>query len=101
MPRKDRDGLYKQPESPNWYASYTDARGRRCRRSTGTDNKTQAKALLSRWRADSHQQKVLGVEPEHTLHELMLMYVDAHPDKKTLERDGYSVKHLYLSLIHI
>lgn len=28
MPRKDRDGLYKQPESPNWYASYTDARGR-------------------------------------------------------------------------
>ncbi|MBK7982149.1 MAG: site-specific integrase [Candidatus Competibacteraceae bacterium] len=25
----------------------------------------------------------------------MLMYVDAHPDKKTLERDGYSVKHLY------
>ncbi|MER2527097.1 MAG: site-specific integrase [Candidatus Competibacter denitrificans] len=95
MQKQDRDGLYKQPGSPNWYASYTNARGRRCRRSTGTDNKTKAKAVLARWRADSHQQIILGVEPEHTLHELMLAYVNAHPDKKTLERDGYSVKHLY------
>ena len=25
----------------------------------------------------------------------MLAYIDAHPDKRSLERDGYSVKHLY------
>lgn len=47
MPRKDRDGLYKQPGSSNWYGSYTDADGCRRRCSTGTDNQTEARAILS------------------------------------------------------
>ena len=96
MPRKtDRDGLYQQPGSPNWYGSYTDANGHRCRRSTGTDNRREAEAILSQWKTQSHQQRLWGIEPAHALHELLLAYVDAHPTKRSLDRDGYSVRHLY------
>lgn len=95
MQRKDRDGLYKQPGSSHWYASYTNAAGERRRRSTSTDNRREAEAILSRWKTEAHQQRTWGVEPNHTLHSLILAYVDAHPDKRSLERDGYSVKHLY------
>lgn len=93
--RKDRDGLYKQPESSQWYASYTNAEGQRRRRSTGTDNRREAEAILSQWKSEAHQQRTWGTEPPRTLHSLILAYVDAHPDKRTLDRDGYSVKYLY------
>ncbi len=93
--RKDRDGLYKQSGSTHWYASYTDAQGQRRRRSTGTDNRREAEAILAQWKTEAHQQRTWGVEPNHTLHSLILAYIDAHPDKRTLERDGFSVKHLY------
>jgi integrase len=94
MRKKDRDGLYKQAGSANWYGSYTDASGRRCRRSTGTPNRQEAEAILSQWRLQAHQQRTWGTEPPHSLHELMLSYVDAHQQKRSLERDSYSIQHL-------
>ena len=98
MRKTDRDGLYQQQGSPNWYASYTDSQGRRCRRSTGTDRYAEASSLLAQWRAEARQQRFWGVEPPHTLHELMLAYVDAHGHKKSLVRDGYSIQQLYRHL---
>lgn len=95
MRKKDRDGLYKQPGSANWYASFTDATGKRRRRSTGTDSRTEAAAILSQWRTQAYQQRIWGTEPPHSLHELMLAYIDAHGHKRSLERDGYSIQHLY------
>lgn len=95
MPRKDRDGLYQQPGSSHWYGSYTDANGIRRRRSTGTDSQAEAKAILSKWRTETHQQRLWGTEPTRTLHDLVIAYIDAHPTKRTLVRDGYSVQHLY------
>ena len=92
--RKDRDGLYQQPGSANWYASYTDATGKRRRRSTGTDSRPEAATILSQWRLQAHQKQVFGTEPPHSLHELMLAYIDAHSNKRSLERDGYSIQHL-------
>jgi integrase len=48
---------------------------------------------------ESHRKKRFGTgtgtEPNRTLHGLIIAYVDAHAEKKTLERDGYSVRHLY------
>lgn len=43
--------LYKDPKSPIWYASIT-VGGRRIRRSTGTEDKTEAQRLHDQWRAD-------------------------------------------------
>ena len=50
---------------------------------------------MSKWRTETHQQRLWGTKPTRTLHELVIAYVDAHPTKRSLERDGYSVQHLY------
>lgn len=55
----------------------------------------EAQALLNQWRADVHQESKWGREPERRLHELMMLYIDAHAHKASLERDGYSLQHLY------
>jgi integrase len=47
---RDNDGLYQQPGSPYWYGSYTDASGKRVRRSTRRTLKREAKEVLAGWR---------------------------------------------------
>jgi integrase len=97
MPKRktDRDGLYRRSDSPFWWASYTDAAGTRIRRSTGTDSRHEAEAMLAQWKVHTHKERCSGKEPERRLHELVMAYIDAHPEKRSLERDSYSTKHLY------
>lgn len=92
---KTRSGLHRRAGSPYWYASYTDAHERRIKRSTGTDSKVEAEALLAKWRADVHQEAKWGREPERTLHQLIIAYIDDHADKASLDRDAVAVAHLY------
>lgn len=73
--KKDRDGLSRRQDSPYWWASYTDADGKRVRRSTGVKSQKEAKAILAKWKLESHQQKLWGAEPERTFEELMLRYL--------------------------
>lgn len=94
--RNDQDGLYRRPESKYWWATYIDGRGKRTRRSTGTDNRKEAEALLAKWRLESHQEKNWGKEPTRTFDELMLLYLDGPSTRKRdTERDQYSAKQLY------
>ena len=64
MPRKrktrDLDGLYRRGDSPYWWASYTDAGGRRTRQSTGTAKRSEAEALLAKWKLEAYQGKHWG-----------------------------------------
>jgi hypothetical protein len=55
--RNDKDGLYKRTDSQKWWASYTDASGKRIRCSTGTENRKEAKALLAKWKLQAHQER--------------------------------------------
>jgi len=100
MPRKrktrDQDGLYRRKDSPKWWASYTDASGKRTRRSTGTTDRREAEALLSKWRLEAHREKQWGEQPSRTFDELMLHYLDStRNEKRATERDRYSAKRLY------
>jgi integrase len=80
MPRKrktrDQDGLYRRTDSPYWWASYTDASGRRTRQSTGTADRQEAEAILSKWRLDAHRAKHWGEQPTRLFDELMLPYIE-------------------------
>lgn len=80
MPRKrktrDQDGLYRRTDSPYWWASYTDASGRRTRQSTGTADRQEAEAILSKWRLDAHRAKHWGEQPTRIFDELMLPYIE-------------------------
>jgi integrase len=100
MPKKrktrDLDGLYRRPDAPNWWASYTDASGQRVRRSTGTANRQEAEALLGKWKLEVHRTREWGEQPRHTFDELMLAYLKGPGQlKRATERDRYSAKRLY------
>ncbi|HHL71914.1 MAG TPA: site-specific integrase [Bacteroidetes bacterium] len=72
---RDRDGLYRRKDSPYWWASYTNAGGRRTRRSTGTADRREAEAILAKWRVEAHRGRHWDEQPERTFDELMLAYI--------------------------
>lgn len=100
--RKDKDGIYKRKDSRYWWASFTDAGGRRTRQSTGTSDRREAEALLSKWRLEAHLSNKWDKEPERTFDELMVQYlemVSVHKRDKG-RRDRDSVKRLMPYFTH-
>jgi len=107
MPRRrkrDQDGIFARPDSPFWWASFTDRRGRATRRSTGVrrdqdPGQLKAKAIRTQWileaetdRGEAAQARVEG----HSFDELMLMYLgQVSASKRAGERDQFSAKRLY------
>lgn len=92
----DRDGLYRRKDSPSWWASYTDASGRRTRCSTGTGNRKEAEALLAKWRLEAYRGKQWDEQPSRTFDELMIAYLDCtQGEKRAPRRDLNSLQHLY------
>src|SRR5271170_6220829 len=86
---------YKRKDSQVWYAEYTDASGRRVRRSTETTNRQEAKGLEAKWRLEARQERLWGTQPTRTFDELMLDYLKATRDtKRSAERDLFTVKRL-------
>ncbi|WP_295398856.1 hypothetical protein [uncultured Thiocystis sp.] len=78
MPRKrkqDQDGLYRRPDSPKWWATYTDANGKRVRCSTGTAERQEADALLAKWKLEAHRERQWDEAPPHGFDELMVVYL--------------------------
>lgn len=102
--KRDQDGIFNRPDSPYWWASWTDGRGKSARRSTGVrqdedPSQVKAKAIRAQWllEADTHRRG--GPPPEvqgHTFDDLMLAYLgQVTPTKRAGERDRWSVKQLF------
>lgn len=86
---------YRRKDSPIWWASFTDKSGRRTRRSTGTKDYREAKALESKWRLEIHRQEKWGEQPEWVFDQLMLDYLKATQERKrSAARDRDIAKHL-------
>lgn len=76
--------------------SYTDANGKRVRRTTETTRRKEAEALEAKWRVEAFRQKHWSEKPERTFDELMLEYVRVtENEKRASVRDRCSLKHLY------
>lgn len=85
---------YQRKDSPVWWVSYTDASGKRVRRSTGTTDHREADALKSKWKLEAYQSKNWDQQPSRTFDELMLAYLNATNDKRSHDRDLNSTKRL-------
>lgn len=85
---------YRRDDSPIWWVSYTDASGRRIRRTTGTSNKREAQALEAKWKHEAHQVSQWGMEPSHTFEDLMLAYLPAVEGEINLAPVGFAIKRL-------
>lgn len=107
MPRKrkrDQDGIFTRPDSPYWWASFTDGSGRPTRRSTRVrrdedPDQLKAKAIRAQWVLEAETQRREGPPPEaagHSFDELLLAYLgQVTPGKRAGDRDTYSAKRLY------
>jgi len=91
MPYKRKQ---KGSKSKFWWASFTDANGKRIRVSTGTTQKREAVALEAKWKAEAFRGKAWGDRPSRSLGDLMLDYLTATQSKITADRDAYSAQRL-------
>lgn len=84
---------YRRKDSPIWWVSFTDASGRRVRRSTGTAERKEAEALESKWRLEAYREKQWGEQPVKTFDDVILAYLEnsRHQTPRTLA----TAKHLY------
>jgi integrase len=102
--KRDQDGIFERPDSPFWWATWTDAHGRTVRRSTHVrreddPRKERAKALRAQWVVEAAEERERGPKPRKaagpTFDELMVAYLDGPSlDKRSHERDLYSFKQL-------
>ena len=92
---KQTQGLFKKPNSKYWYADFTDASGRRVKRSTRTVERKEAQALLAKWKLEAHRQVMWGDEPPRLYDDLMLRYLQGpSTEKRAPERDRHAAKKL-------
>ncbi|GBE08154.1 MAG TPA: site-specific integrase [Gammaproteobacteria bacterium] len=86
---------YRRKDSPIWWASFTDHRGKRVRRSTETTIRKEAKALETKWKLDSYRTRQWDEVPRRTFEELMYAYLKATADeKRSANKDITSTRHL-------
>ena len=89
--RSDQDGIYERSDSPCYWASFTDANGKRVRRSTGVrksqEGRKEAEALLAKWRLEAYRARHWEEVPPKSFDELMLEYLRARRDKRSHRDD--------------
>lgn len=74
--------IYRRQSSSVWWVTYTDASGKRARKSTGTQNRREAEALEAKWKLEAHQERHWDKQPERSFDELMLGYLKSTEGEK-------------------
>lgn len=103
MPKRkqDQDGLFERPDSPYYWASFTDASGKRVRRSTGirksTEGRKEAEALLAKWKLEAHQERQWDKEPSRSFEDVMVQYMHYAGKLKSAESVRLFVRQLRVS----
>ncbi len=85
---------HRRKNSPYWWASFTDASGKRVRCSTGTTNRKEAEALEAKFRLEAYKVAKWGEQPVRAYDEMMLLYLEATKSKRSHQRDLDAAKHL-------
>ena len=66
--------IYQRKNSRKWWVDWTDQKGHRHRKSTGTDDKKLAEALAAKWTQESFLEEHFGVIPDVPFSEALLRY---------------------------
>ena len=94
---RDQDGVYRRKDSPYWWASYSNASGKRTRRSTGTARRKEAEVILAKWKLETHQERHWEAPPSRSFDELMLQYLNEtmHLKRTGSRRITVAARNLY------
>ncbi|WP_417329215.1 tyrosine-type recombinase/integrase [Halomonas cupida] len=84
---------HRRSDSSYWWASYLE-RGQRVRRSTGTTDLNEAKAIEAKWRSQAHKEQHWEVKPPRLFEEVMLEYLRGSEHLRSLETLKRQTKNL-------
>jgi len=68
-------GIYRRGDSSHWWISVYLSDGRRIRQSTGTEDRSEAEALLAKLKLESFREENFGIKPEHAWQEAVVRYL--------------------------
>lgn len=85
---------YKPKNSKYWYIRIPDSNGNKVRRSSGTTEYEEAKALENKHAFQEFQRVNFGVEPDRTFDDCIGLYLDDHEKQSSYERNLWCVKQL-------
>ncbi len=85
--------IFKRKNSPNWWATWNDQKGRRHRRSTRTDDKKLAEAMAAKWMQENFMEEQFGKVPETPFVDALLRYGE---EKKRENLRSYDAVTRYL-----
>lgn len=66
--------IFRRENSTKWWVDWTDQKGHRHRKSTGTDDKKLAEALAAKWTQESFLEQHFGVIPDFPFSDALLRY---------------------------
>ena len=78
-------GLHRRGDSPFWWIDVVLPNGRRIRRSTRTQDRKEAQALLSKLKHESFREAHLGVKPRRTWQEAVIRYLVVKSNLRSIE----------------
>lgn len=71
-----QEGLYRRPDSSNWWINATLPNGQRIRQSAGTENREDAEALLAKLKLDAYRGHHFGIKPQRSWREAVIRYLE-------------------------
>jgi integrase len=73
---RENEGIYRRPNSRYWWISATLPDGERVRKSSGTENREEAKALLAKLKLDAFREAHFGVKVRRTWQEAVVRFLE-------------------------
>lgn len=71
-----QEGIYRRPDSSNWWINATLPSGQRIRQSAGTENREDAEALLAKLKLDAYRGHHFGIKPQRSWQEAAVRYLE-------------------------
>lgn len=75
MDQQTSRGIYRRDDSNFWWIDTTLPNGKRIRQSSGTEDKFEAEALLSKIKLDSYREHHFGIKPQRSWQEAVVRFL--------------------------
>lgn len=75
MDQQTSRGVYRRDDSTFWWIDTTLPNGKRIRQSSGTEDKFEAEALLSKIKLDSYREHHFGIKPQRSWQEAVVRFL--------------------------
>ncbi len=88
------EGVFRRPDSRYWWITATLPNGKRIRQSAGTEDRTDAEALLAKLKLDAYRETHFGIKPQRTWQEAVIRYLALKRTLKSFEDVQRICRHL-------